>query len=132
LEKKVVTPEIVSQQSGTPMVRNLVGSKLKKWSCGCATPVNARIAIDDFHAQCLKCRRLFARQDGQMSAENVSKAIRRKMWLEWAASLCRLASHAAEQKNEIISLLRDMTGLSTRETLELVEEALALAAPSGT
>ena len=31
-------------------------SKLKKWSCGCT---NARVAIGDFAARCLKCQRRF-------------------------------------------------------------------------
>jgi hypothetical protein len=33
-------------------------SKLKKWSCGCT---NVRVAIVDFRARCLKCKRLFSR-----------------------------------------------------------------------
>lgn len=35
------------------------GSKLKKWSCGCT---NARVAIADFRAQCLKCGNVFEMQ----------------------------------------------------------------------
>ena len=33
-------------------------SKLKKWSCGCT---NVRVAVADFQAVCLKCRRKFKR-----------------------------------------------------------------------
>jgi hypothetical protein len=33
-----------------------LGSKLKKWSCGCT---NVRVAIDDFRAICLKCHNEF-------------------------------------------------------------------------
>jgi hypothetical protein len=39
--------------------RARVGSKLKKWSCGCGRPVNVRVAVADFQAMCLKCNRLF-------------------------------------------------------------------------
>lgn len=31
-------------------------SKLKKWTCGCT---NVRVAVADFHAQCLRCGGLF-------------------------------------------------------------------------
>jgi hypothetical protein len=42
--------------------RARVGSKLKKWSCGCDRPVNVRVAVADFQAMCLKCNRLFTLQ----------------------------------------------------------------------
>lgn len=42
-------------------------SKLKKWSCGCRPPVNVRVAIATFRAQCLDCGCLFERQDGGRS-----------------------------------------------------------------
>lgn len=42
--------------------RARVGSKLKKWSCGCNPPVNVRVAIADFQARCLTCNRLFTLQ----------------------------------------------------------------------
>ena len=35
-------------------------SKLKKWSCGCT---NARVAVSDFRARCLRCGREFLRCD---------------------------------------------------------------------
>jgi len=35
-------------------------SKLKKWSCGCQ---NARVAIPDFQARCLKCGNIFKVQE---------------------------------------------------------------------
>jgi len=36
-------------------------SKLKKWACRC--PVNVRVAVADFQARCLKCRRVFTRAE---------------------------------------------------------------------
>lgn len=42
--------------------RARVGSKLKKWSCGCEPPVNVRVAVAAFRARCLACNRLFTLQ----------------------------------------------------------------------
>lgn len=57
-EKGVRVPETAAlERDRRPRAR--VGSKLKKWSCGCDRPVNVRDAVTDFRAVCLKCNRLF-------------------------------------------------------------------------
>lgn len=38
-------------------------SKLKKWSCCCTPPVNVRVAISNFCALCLHCKREFQLSD---------------------------------------------------------------------
>jgi hypothetical protein len=57
-EKGVHVPETadLERQRGR---RARVGSKLKKWACGCERPVNVRVAVTDFQAMCLRCNRLF-------------------------------------------------------------------------
>jgi hypothetical protein len=50
--KVPVGPQVVvTRESGV--------SKLKRWSCGCT---NARVAVPDFQARCLKCGNLFVQQ----------------------------------------------------------------------
>jgi hypothetical protein len=53
---------IIIPPLGEPVVftRQVGESKLKKWSCGCT---NARVAVADFRARCLKCGELFQRVD---------------------------------------------------------------------
>ena len=46
-----------------PVVKARGTSKLKKWTCSCLRPVNVRVAVDDFHAKCLRCGGLFRRCD---------------------------------------------------------------------
>jgi len=43
-----------------PRIRVRGESKLKKWSCGCT---NVRVAVEDFHALCLRCGHGFVRCD---------------------------------------------------------------------
>ena len=62
-EKGVVDPATFRQQHDTSPARPRVGSKLRKWSCGCERPVNVRVAVADFRAVCLKCQRLFTLQE---------------------------------------------------------------------
>lgn len=38
-------------------------SKLKKWSCRCDPPINVRVAVPHFYAQCLWCGQVFQKQD---------------------------------------------------------------------
>lgn len=50
----------VTGSAASPKPALLSGnSKLKKWTCGCT---NVRVAVADFHAQCLKCGKLFVQQ----------------------------------------------------------------------
>ena len=55
-----------------PKARPRGESKMKKWSCGCAT--NVRVAIADFRAVCLKCGNEFKRDDNgrATSVEGIS------------------------------------------------------------
>lgn len=53
-EHGVEVPKL--SQSQSVVVRP--GSTLKKWSCGCT---NARVAVSDFQALCLKCGRRYVR-----------------------------------------------------------------------
>jgi hypothetical protein len=57
-EKGVRVPETATLERERRQ-RTRVGSKLKKWSCGCDRPVNVRVAVADFRAVCLKCNRRF-------------------------------------------------------------------------
>lgn len=51
--------ELLGNQS--PLAHRRQGfSKLKKWSCRCT---NVRVAIEEFHARCLKCEVVFRRAD---------------------------------------------------------------------
>lgn len=61
-EKGVEVPKIMFQDRASRL-RKRQGSKLKKWSCGCKRPINVRVAVQDFQAECLKCHRLFTLQE---------------------------------------------------------------------
>ncbi|HYH68862.1 MAG TPA: hypothetical protein VD866_29485 [Urbifossiella sp.] len=51
----VMVPKIVGVSGRARPAARGIGSKLKKWSCGCTPPVNVRVAVSDFRAQCLCC-----------------------------------------------------------------------------
>ena len=38
-------------------------SKLRKWSCKCEPPINVRVAVSHFNAQCLWCGTVFQESD---------------------------------------------------------------------
>jgi hypothetical protein len=63
--------ELARIEQQLPHMAQPVGgsSKLKKWTCGCT---NVRVAVADFHAQCLKCGGLFCIVDSPRS-ESISR-----------------------------------------------------------
>jgi hypothetical protein len=52
------------EEFSRPVGKPAGDSRSKKWSCGgCRPPVNARVAVADFQALCLKCSTRFVRQE---------------------------------------------------------------------